>query len=420
MTNKRTTANSGRRIVVTGLGCISPIGHDVESTWSALLEGRSGAAPITQFDASKLDTKFACEVKNWEPSALPKKEARRMDRFIQLGLVAAFQAIEQAKLDIQTTAADRVGVIMSSGMGGLKWIEEQHEIGRERPDRVSPFFIPAVIPNMISGYISIMKGFQGPNHCVVSACASSTHAIGEAMRLIERGDADVMIAGGAEATICMIGISGFSNMKALSSRNDAPEKGSRPFDKDRDGFVMGEGAGVMVLESLEHAQKRGATILGELAGYALNSDAYHITNPSEGGVGAGRCMQLALQDAALTPQDIDHVNMHGTSTPAGDVAESMAIHTVFGEHAKTINCVSTKSMTGHLLGAAGAVEAIFTMLAVERGIVPPTINLENQDERCTLNYTANRPVKRNLRAALSNSFGFGGTNGSLVIKKFRA
>lgn len=415
---KRTLANSGQRIVVTGLGCLSPLGNDVESTWNGLLEGRSGAAPITHFDASALDTKFACEVKNFDPATyIPKKDIRRMDRFIQLGFAASMQAIAQAKLDESGIAKDRIGVLLACGMGGLPFIETQHKIALERPDRVSAFFIPSVIANLLAGQVSIAKGYQGPNHCLVSACSSSAHAIGEAARLIERGDADAVVCGGAEATICLLGMAGFSAMKALSTRNDEPARASRPFDTGRDGFVMGEGAAVFVIESLASAEKRGATILGEIAGYALNADAYHMTSPSEGGEGAARCMRLALADAELDPTAVDHINMHGTSTHAGDIAESTAIRTVFGAHADKINCVSTKSMTGHLLGAAGAVESIITLLALARDICPPTINLENPDPQCTLNYTSQGPVKRSLRTALTNSFGFGGTNATLVLKK---
>jgi 3-oxoacyl-[acyl-carrier-protein] synthase II len=296
-------------------------------------------------------------------------------------------------------------------------IEATSAVAAERPDRVSPFFIPAVISNLLAGQISILKGYQGPSHCIVSACSSSAHAIGEACRLIERGDADVVVAGGAEASISLLGIAGFASMRALSARNDDPQTASRPFDQDRDGFVMGEGGAVLVLESLKSAEKRGATILGEIAGYGANSDAYHMTSPSENGEGAARCMTLALEDAGLALETIGHINMHGTSTPLGDIAESMAIGSVFGKLATQIQACSTKSMMGHLLGAAGAVEAMLTVLAVERGICPPTINIFNQDPKCTLNYTASKPVKKTLRAALSNSFGFGGTNVSLVVKK---
>lgn len=416
---KRTLSNSGRRVVVTGMGLVTPLGNDVNSTWAALQEGRSGAGRITLFDPSKLDVHFACEVKNFDPTTyINKKDIRRMDRFIQLGVSAALQAIQQSQLDVTNTPAEKIGVTLSSGIGGLPMIENQHEILRERPDRVSPFFIPATIANLLAGQISIMKGFKGPNHCIVSACSSSAHAIGEAARLIERGDCEAVVAGGAEAAISPLGIQGFASMRALSSRNDAPEKASRPFDKDRDGFVMGEGGAVVVLESLENALRRGAKIYGEVVGYGLNSDAYHMTSPSENGDGAARCMMLALEDAGMKPEDIDYINMHGTSTGAGDIAESQAINTVFGPLAKKLNCSSTKSMTGHLLGAAGSLEAIICLLAVSEGVIPPTINLDNQDPQCDLNYTPNKAVKRPLRAALSNSFGFGGTNASLVIKKY--
>ncbi len=419
MQTRRTLANSGHRVVVTGMGCISPLGFDVESTWSAIIEGKSGAANITHFDPSKLDTHFACEVKNFDPlKYIPKKDLRRMDRFIQLGFSASMQAIEQSKLDESGIAKDRIGVLLASGMGGLPFIEECIGVINDRPDRLTPFFIPSVIANLMAGQVSIAKGYQGPNHCITSACSSSAHAIGEAARLIERGDVEAVVCGGAEATICATGIAGFGAMKALSKRNSEPEKASRPFDVDRDGFVMGEGSAVFIVESLESAQKRGAQILGEIAGYGLNADAYHMTTPSEGGEGAARCMKLALNDAGMNGSEIDHINMHGTSTSTGDIAESHAIQSVFGDRAKEINCVSTKSMTGHLLGAAGALEALLSMLAVERGICPPTINLDHQDPECKLNYTPKQNAKRALRAALSNSFGFGGTNASLVIKKF--
>ncbi len=420
MTAKRTLANSGRRVVITGYGCVTPLGLDVESTWAAILGGKSGAGPITQFDASPLDTKFACEVRGYDPlQYIPKKDLRRMDRFIQLGFGASMQAIAQAKLDEAPNSKERIGVLLACGLGGLPMIEEQHKIALDRPTRVTPFFIPAVIANLLGGQVSIAKGYQGPNFCPVSACSSSAHAVGEAARIIERGDCDIMVCGGAEATVCMMAVAGFSSMKALSSRNEAPEKASRPFDVDRDGFVIGEGAATLILESYESAKARGAAILGEIAGYGTNADAYHMTSPSEGGEGGARCMTLALEDAGMKATDVDHVNMHGTSTPAGDVAESMAIEKVFGDYAQKLNCVSTKSMTGHLLGAAGALETLLSLLAVERGICPPTINLENQDPKCRLNYTPHEPVRRELRAAINNSFGFGGTNVSLVIKKFR-
>lgn len=414
---KRTLANSGRRVVVTGLGAISPLGLDVESTWKALLEGRSGAGPITQFDASALDVKFACEVKGFDPTLrIPKKDTRRMARFIQLGVSAAFEAIDQSGLSIENTPKERIGVLMSSGIGGLNTIEDTCAVMAERPDRVSPFFIPSSIINLLPGQVSLLKGFQGPNYSIVSACASSAHSVGEAARLIERGDCDAVIAGGAEAAVSAIGIQGFASMKALSTRNEAPEKASRPFDADRDGFVMGEGAAALVLESYENAQKRGAKILGEIIGYGSNADAYHMTNPSEGGEGARRCMELALQDAGLKTSDIDYINMHGTSTGAGDVAESLAIEGLFGDLTKTLKCTSTKSMTGHLLGAAGAFEAVVSLLVVRQGRIPPTINLENQDPNCRLNYVPHRAVESKVRVAMSNSFGFGGTNATLLVR----
>jgi 3-oxoacyl-[acyl-carrier-protein] synthase II len=403
--------------VVTGLGAISPLGLDVESTWKALLEGRSGAGPITQFDASALDVKFACEVKGFDPTLrIPKKDTRRMARFIQLGVSAAFEAIDQSGLSIENTPKERIGVLMSSGIGGLNTIEDTCAVMAERPDRVSPFFIPSSIINLLPGQVSLLKGFQGPNYSIVSACASSAHSVGEAARLIERGDCDAVIAGGAEAAVSAIGIQGFASMKALSTRNEAPEKASRPFDADRDGFVMGEGAAALVLESYENAQKRGAKILGEIIGYGSNADAYHMTNPSEGGEGARRCMELALQDAGLKTSDIDYINMHGTSTGAGDVAESLAIEGLFGDLTKTLKCTSTKSMTGHLLGAAGAFEAVVSLLVVRQGRIPPTINLENQDPNCRLNYVPHRAVESKVRVAMSNSFGFGGTNATLLVR----
>ncbi len=414
---KRTLSNSGRRIVVTGAGCVCPIGNSVSEAWNSLLEGKSGAARITHFDPTGLDVEFACEVKNYDPTVyIPKKDLRRMDRFIQLGVGAAAQAIEQSK--VKELPPERVGVLLSCGIGGLPGIEEQHKIALEKPGRVSAFFIPQVIPNMIAGQISIMHGFKGPNFSIASACSSSAHAIGEAARWIERGDCDAAVVGGAESAISLLGIVGFGNMRALSRRNDAPEKASRPFDKDRDGFVMGEGGAALVIETLESAEKRGATVLAELVGYAANSDAYHMTSPSEGGEGAGQCMKLALADAGIRPDEIDVINMHGTSTGQGDIAESRGIQAVYGDHALKINCTSSKSMTGHLLGGAGVVEAMFSALYLKHQIVSPTINLDNQDEKCPLNYTANKAVKRTIKYAMSNSFGFGGTNATLIFKKF--
>jgi len=415
---KRTLANSGRRVVITGMGCVSPLGNTVDETWKSLLAGKSGAATISSFDSSALSVNFACEVKNFDPELyIPKKDQRRMDRFILLGVSAAAQALEQAKLTSDSVNPERVAVLLASGMGGLPGIEEQVKTIASG-GRMSPFFIPQVIPNMLAGQVSIRYGFQGLNYSIASACSSSAHAIGEAARLIERGDADYAVAGGAEAAVCATGINGFATMKALSTRNDAPEKGSRPFDKDRDGFVMGEGAAVLVLESLESAQKRGATIIAELAGYGANSDAYHMTSPSEGGEGGARCVKLALEDAGLRPEDVSVVNMHGTSTPAGDVAESKGLLSVFGDYASKIHCTSSKSMTGHLLGGAGAIEAVFSSLYLRDQIVSPTINLENQDEACVLDYTANKTLKTDVNVVVSNSFGFGGTNATLILKRF--
>jgi 3-oxoacyl-[acyl-carrier-protein] synthase II len=413
---KRTLSNSGKRIVVTGVGCVSPIGNTVSEAWASLIEGRSGAAKITLFDASALDVQFACEVKNYDPTLyVPKKDLRRMDRFIQLGMGAALQAVESSK--VKELPPERVGVLLASGMGGLPGIEEQHRVALEKPGRVSPFFIPQVIPNMLAGQISIGQGFKGPNFSIASACSSSAHAIGEAARWIERGDCDAAVVGGAESSISLLGVTGFGNMRALSTRNDAPEKASRPFDKDRDGFVLAEGAAALVIESLESAEKRGATIFAELVGYGANSDAYHMTSPSEGGEGAGQCMRLAMQDAGIGPESIDVINMHGTSTPQGDVAESIGIENVFGVHAKKINCTSSKSMTGHLLGGAGAIEALFSILYLQHQKISPTINLDHQDERCLLNYTPNRAVDRSIKYAMSSSFGFGGTNATLIFKR---
>lgn len=406
-----------KRVVVTGMGCVTPLGGDLATTWSAALEGMSGAATITHYDPSEWDVKFACEVKGFVPEDyINKKDVRRMDRFIQLGLAASLHAIENAKLGDEVNK-DRVGVLLSSGIGGLPGIEENCT-NMLAGKRLSPFFIPSTIANLLSGQLSLLKGYRGPNQCIVSACSSSAHSIGEGARMIQRGDADVIIAGGAEATICRLGMEGFAAMRALSTRNDEPAKASRPFDKGRDGFVMGEGGAVLVLESLEHAQARGATIIAELAGYGASADAYHLTAPTPEGDGAAACMELALKDAGIATTDIDYVNMHGTSTPVGDVAETKALYRVFGEHARQMSISSTKSMTGHLLGAAGSLEAIFSIMACLEGKIPPTINLDDPDPDCFLSYTPNKMVSRKVRYALSNSFGFGGTNASLIVKAF--
>lgn len=406
-----------KRVVVTGMGCLSPLGNDLKSTWSAALEGKSGAALITHYDPSQSEVRFACEVKGFVPEDyINKKDVRRMDRFIQLGMAASLQAIENARLD-DSVNKDRVGILLSSGIGGLPGIEESCS-NMLQGKRLSPFFIPSTIANLLSGQLSLLKGYRGPNQCIVSACSSSAHSLGEGARMIQRGDADVIIAGGAEATICRLGMDGFAAMKALSTRNEAPEKASRPFDKNRDGFVMGEGAATLVLESLDHALARGATPIAELVGYGASADAYHLTAPTPEGDGAANCMLLALQDAGLRTDEIGYVNMHGTSTPVGDIAETKALYRVFGDHAHAMAISSTKSMTGHLLGAAGALEAIFSIMAAIEGKIPPTINLDDQDEGCFLNYTPHRMESRDVTYALSNSFGFGGTNASLIFKKY--
>ncbi|HEX9652251.1 MAG TPA: beta-ketoacyl-ACP synthase II [bacterium] len=408
------------RVVVTGLGVITPLGNDLQQFWQNLLAGKSGVDHITKFDAAQFDTRFAGEVKDFQPEDyIDRKEARRMDLFTQYAIAAAEHAIQHAALNLESIDKERVGVIVSSGIGGMETFEKQSRTLIERgPSRISPFFIPMLISDIAPGYISIRYGFKGPNFSTVSACASSSHAIGEAFRNIQRGDADVMICGGAEATITPLGIGGFNAMKALSTRNDAPHKASRPFDKNRDGFVMGEGAGIAVLESLEHAVKRGATILGEMAGVGYTADAHHITAPAPGGEGAIRAMRRALNDAGVAPNEIDYINTHGTSTPHGDAAETGAIKEVFGEHAYQLNINSTKSMIGHLLGASGGVEFVVTTLTLKENVVHPTINYEEPDPDCDLNCTPNESKRRDVRAAISNSFGFGGHNVSIVVKKF--
>jgi len=409
-----------KRVVVTGMGVISPLGNTLSEFWQNLLAGKNGIDFITRFDASEYDTKFAGEVKDFQAeNYIDRKEARRMDLFTQYALAAAENAIKQAGLNFDNENTERIGVIVSSGIGGMDTFEKQSRTLIERgPSRISPFFIPMLISDIAPGYISIRYGLKGPNFSTVSACASSSHALGEAFRNIQRGDADVMVCGGAEATITPLGVSGFNAMKALSTRNDAPQRASRPFDKQRDGFVMGEGAGIVVLESLEHALNRGATILGELAGVGYTADAHHITAPAPGGEGAIRAMQKALQDADTKPTEIDYINTHGTSTPHGDAAETQAIKSVFGQHAYKLNINSTKSMIGHLLGASGGVEFVVTALTVKENRVHPTINHEEPDPECDLNCTPNESKRREVRAAISNSFGFGGHNVSIVVKKF--
>ena len=411
---------SKKRVVITGLGAISPIGNTVEETWQNALKGVSGIDLITKFDTTNFSVKFAAEVKNFKVADyIPAKDARRMDVFIHYGMAASIQAISDAGLENnENINKQRVGVAVGSGIGGLPNIENtQTEYLKTGTKRISPFFIPGTIINMISGNISVMYGYQGPNLAIVTACSTGTHSIGEAARLIQYGDADIMIAGGSEAVVCPLAIGGFAAARALSTRNDDPKTSSRPFDKDRDGFVLGEGAGVLVLEEYEHAKARGAKIYAEIAGFGMTADAHHMTAPLEDGSGAARCMSLALQNADLSPNDVDYINAHGTSTQLGDVAETTAIKAAFGATAKNLVVNSTKSMTGHLLGAAGGIEAVFTALAIKNQISPPTINIFNQDERCDLDYCANQARQMEIRAALSNSFGFGGTNATLAFKR---
>ncbi|HEY7673976.1 MAG TPA: beta-ketoacyl-ACP synthase II [Burkholderiales bacterium] len=410
---------SRRRVVVTGLGIVCPVGNTVGEAWPAILAGKSGIGRITHFDASPLSSQIAGEVKNFDVSAyLTPKEARRMDRFIHLGMAAGVQAIKDSGLEITEKNAERIGVNIGSGIGGLPMIEETHnEVLKASPRKISPFFIPGTIINMIAGNLSIMYGLKGPNLAMVTACTTSAHCIGEAGRLIEYGDCDVMVAGGAEATITLLAVGGFAAARALSTRNDDPATASRPWDKGRDGFVLGEGAGVLVVEELEHARRRGAKIYAELAGFGMSGDAFHMTAPQEDGEGAARCMSNALRNAGLNPEDIDYINAHGTSTQLGDLAETMAVKRCFGEHARKLAVSSTKSMTGHLLGAAGGVEAVFCCLAVREQVAPPTANLHDQDPACDLDYVPNTARRLPIRAALSNSFGFGGTNGTLIFKQ---
>ena len=407
-----------RRVVVTGLGIISPVGIGIPEAWGSIVAGKSGITRITRFDAAKFPSQIAGEVKGFEVEKwLAPKEARRFDTFIHYGLAAAIDAIKDSGLDLEQENREQIGVCIGSGIGGLPLIENTHDAmlaGGVR--KITPFFVPGSIINMISGQLSIMYGLKGPNISVVSACTTANHSIGEAGRHIEYGDADVMIAGGAEACVSPLGVGGFSAARALSSRNDAPELASRPWDTDRDGFVLGEGAGVLVLEEYERAIKRGARIYCELAGYGLSADAHHITAPCEDGEGAARCMVNALRNGGVNPDQVDYINAHGTSTPLGDIAETVAVKRCFGDHAKKLAVSSTKSMTGHLLGAAGGIEAVFTALALHEQIAPPTINLVNQDPQCDLDYVPNEARKMPIQVAVSNSFGFGGTNGSLVFR----
>ena len=411
-----------RRVVVTGLGLVSPVGNSVEEGWRQIVAGQSGIGPITRFDAAAFACRFAGEVKGFNvEDYFPAKEARHMDTFIHYGLAASIQAVKDAGLptgaELDEPSAERIGVMVGSGIGGLPLIEETHaELTARGPRRVSPFFVPASIINMISGHVSIRFGFQGPNLAIVTACTTGLHCIGEAGRMIEYGDADVMIAGGAESTVSPLGIGGFAAARALSTRNDDPQGASRPWDKERDGFVLGEGAGVLVLEELEHAKKRGARIYAELAGFGMGADAFHMTAPNVDG--PRRSMQAALRNAGLAPDAVQYLNAHGTSTPLGDVNETNAIKRAFGDHAKDLVVSSTKSMTGHLLGGAGGVESVFTVLALHHQVAPPTINLRNPDPDCDLDYCANTARDMKIDVAVKNNFGFGGTNGTLVFKRF--
>lgn len=409
-----------RRVVITGIGLLTPVGNGTEETFNALLEGKSGAGLITYFDTSDFPVKIAAEVKNLnKEDYVDKKDIKIFDNFVIFGLVASEMARKHANLDLSTIDLERAGVVIGSGIGGMATIEETCEILRTKGNkRISPFYIPSSIINMASGAVSIRYGLKGPNTSVVTACATGAHAIGDAFKIIQRGDADLIFAGGCESAITPTAVGGFSNMKALSRRNDDPERASRPFDKDRDGFLMGEGAGVVILEELEHALKRGATIYAEVVGYGLTSDAYHITAPDETGDGAKRCMIMAIKDAGISPDEVDYINAHGTSTPYNDVIETRAIKAVFGEHAYKLSINSTKSMTGHMLGAAGSTEIGVTALSIFHGIIHPTINLMEPDPECDLNYTPNKAVKKDIKYGLSNSLGFGGTNATILLKKY--
>lgn len=411
-----------RRVVVTGMGALTPVGLNIEDFWKNLIAGKSGAAPITYLDTALYDTHFACELKGFKATDyLDRKSSQRMDPFAQYAVISADSAMEDSGLQVKDMDPDRLGVVYGSGIGGMITYDAQFQnYMAGGPRRISPFFIPMLIPDIACGYISIKHGLKGPNYATVSACATASHAIGDAYRIIQYGDADVMVCGGSEAPITPMGLGGFNSMKALSTRNDAPEKASRPFDAQRDGFVMGEGAGTLVLEEYEHAVKRGASIHAEIVGIGFTGDAHHITAPPDGGEGAVRSMRRALKDAGIAPEMVDYINVHGTSTPLGDISETLAIKTTFGEHARKVNISSTKSMTGHLLGAAGGVEAIAAIMACKTDMLPPTINYEFPDPACDLNYTPNTAQQRTVRYALSNTFGFGGHNATLLMKKYTA
>ena len=410
-----------RRVVVTGMGAVTPVGNDVATMWRSLVEGKSGAGPITKFDASTFEVRFGCEVKGFDAMKyMDRKEAKRADQFTQYAVAASRQAMDDAGFGGGTGYdPNNTGVIIGSGIGGLKIFEEQHDVYRQRgPSKISPFFIPMFISDIAAGIVSMQFAAKGPNYATVSACATSAHAIGDAFRTIQYGDADVMITGGAEATVTPMAVGGFANMKALSERNDSPETASRPFDLTRDGFVIGEGGAVLILEELEHALKRGARIYSEIVGYGATGDAYHLTAPAPNGEGAQRAMKRAIKDAGVSPADIQYINAHGTSTPANDLNETAAIKAVFGDEAKKVSVSSTKSMTGHMLGAAGAVELVISTLAINNSLIPPTINYSTPDPECDLNYTPNEAVKREIEVAISNSFGFGGHNTTLAVKRF--
>ena len=411
-----------RRVVVTGMGFVTPLGTGLENVWELMLQGKSGIGPITRFDVSRHETKIAGEIKNFNPEEyVSHKEVKKMDLFIHYSLAATKVAVDDAKLDMTKEQSDRVGVFVGTGLGGLPTLEKYHQILMERgPDRISPFFIPMLIANLAPGQIAIQHGMKGPNLCVVTACATGSHCIGEASRIIQYGDADVMVAGGTEANLTPLTVGGFNAMKALSLRNDEPEKASRPFEKSRDGFIVGEGAGTVILEELEHARARGARIYAEVIGYGYNADAYHITAPAPDGEGFARCMRMALNDARISPDEVDYINAHGTSTKLNDYTETLAIKEVFGDRARKIPVSATKSMTGHLLGAAGAVEAVVSILSLRDQICSPTINYEEPDPECDLDYVPNVARKQAMNVALSNSFGFGGTNATLLFRRFES
>ncbi|GAB4357592.1 MAG: beta-ketoacyl-ACP synthase II [Gammaproteobacteria bacterium] len=410
---------SKRRVVVTGLGAIAPVGLTAEECWQSVVNGRSGIGPIERFDTSAFSTRFGGEVRGFDvEQIMSRKDARKMDPFIHYGIAAGLQALDDSGIEVTEENAHRIGVAIGSGIGGITTIENNYEAYKAGgPRKISPFFVPSSIINMISGNLSIMRGIKGPNIALVTACTTGTHSIGEAGRLIEYGDADVMVAGGAEYAISKLGLGGFCSARALSTRNDDPQAASRPWDRDRDGFVLSDGAGVVVLEEYEHAKARGARIYAELIGYGMSGDAYHMTAPSEGGEGAMRCMENALRNARISPDEVDYINAHGTSTPAGDVAECRAVKATFGDHARKLAISSTKSMTGHLLGAAGGLEAVLTLMAMKEQIAPPTINLDNPDDDCDLDFVPHTAREMKIDVALSNSFGFGGTNGTVIFRR---